>query len=68
MVEKKQKNNRRGSSIRWAHQFSKHAKHSNMLLKKFEVTYPKLAVLVDPNETPVNILCLDGGGLRGTQL
>jgi len=38
-----------------------------VLLEKFEVSYPKLAV-ADPNETPVNILCLDGGGMRGYAL
>ena len=66
MVEKKQKKNRRESSFRWAHQFlRKHEKHSDVLIKKFEMSYPKLAV-ADPEETPVNILCLDGGGMRGT--
>jgi len=38
-----------------------------VLIEKFEVSYPKLAV-ADPNETPVNILCLDGGGMRGYAL
>ena len=68
MVEqKKRKQNRRESSFRWANEFRKHEEHTNVLLEKFEVSYPKLAV-ADPNETPVNILCLDGGGMRGTLL
>ncbi len=55
----------RQESFHWAHQFiRKREQHKNMLTEKFQVSYPKLAV-VDPKKTPVNILCLDGGGMRG---
>ena len=64
-MEQKVKMNRRESSFRSAHEFFRNnEKHTNSLVDKFELTYPIQAV-ADADETPVNILCLDGGGMKG---
>ncbi len=62
----KPKRSRRESSFRWAHQFVlNHKKHTDALTEKFEISYPFLA-MADADETPVNIICFDGGGMKGT--
>ena len=64
-MEQKLKKNRRKSSFRSANQFFRNnEKHASSLADKFELSYPIQAV-ADADETPVNILCLDGGGMRG---
>jgi len=67
-MEQKLKKNRRKSSFRSANQFFRNnEKHASSLADKFELSYPIQAV-ADADETPVNILCLDGGGMRGYAL
>ena len=54
----------RFSTALWVEQFTRKSKsHKELLIKRFEESYPSHSV--DPGERPVNILCLDGGGMKG---
>ena len=64
-MEEKLQNNRAGIKLRVGALFMrKTEENTNALAGKFELSHPDLAV-ADVDEAPVNILCLDGGGMRG---
>ena len=51
-------------SLAWAHQgIFRYDENNEMLLERFEEIYQDYDV--DPEAEPINILCFDGGAMRG---
>jgi hypothetical protein len=53
------------STIGWFKQAFQRLDNHEQMINIFEENYGQTGELVDPNLEPVNILCLDGGGMRG---
>ena len=51
-------------SVAWFNQCSKWQENHEMILNRLEESYPKHEV--DHEAEPVNILCFDAGGMKGT--
>ena len=54
----------RKSTIGWIRQATNRLDNHERMINIFEENYDQTE-LVDPNLEPVNILCMDGGGMKG---
>ncbi len=60
----KSNSSRRASTFEWLSKAQERHRNHEAMIEKFEEYYNQ-AHEVDPNQKPVNILCFDGGGLKG---
>ena len=52
------------STIPWMNQYNQRYNSHERILQRFERSYDQSSD-IDPEAEPVNILCLDGGGMKG---
>jgi len=57
--------NPRMSTFQWVKQMTKTRSNHEEILETFENSYDQTSPEIDPDAQPVNIFCLDGGGLKG---
>jgi len=56
----------RFSTFQWVKQLvTKMRSNHEEILEAFEESYDRTSPEIDPDAQPVNIFCLDGGGLKG---
>jgi len=57
------------STFRWVKQLvTETTSNHEEILERFEESDDRTSQEIDPNAQPVNIFCVDGGGLRGGKI